>query len=282
MTEDARKTPRGAVHHLDAHGPTAIPLTSRGLSDLANHAMARLIDKTRAGHLSEEAKACMQSPMATALATALCDDMTDTADLMVSDLIDAGLSVEEVCLEHLAPAARCLGEWWETDRLPFTEVTMATARIQAMLRRMPTSRAAPRAFSENGAVFCAVPGEEHTLGVMMAADLFRRNGWDVGLLLGLDHADMIERLERDDRTVIGLSCSGDHSVDALERLMIALRNRRKDARIIVSGQIVHDAEAMGRLPKADAVVSTMEDAEACMEDFAQAFGDVRDRSMSKA
>jgi methanogenic corrinoid protein MtbC1 len=178
----------------------------------------------------------MQSPMATALATALCDDMTDTADLMVSDLIDAGLSVEEVCLDHLAPAARCLGEWWETDRLPFTDVTMATSRIQAMLRRMPTRRGAP-CLRGNGAVFCAVPGEQHTLGVMMAADLFRRNGWDVGLLLGLDHADILERLERDDRTVIGLSCSGDHSVDALERLMIALRKRRKDARIILSGQI---------------------------------------------
>jgi hypothetical protein len=143
MNEDARNTPRGDVHRLDAHGPTAIPLTSRGLSDLATHAMARLTTQPCAGDLSEEAKACMQSPMATALATALCDDMTDTADLMVSDLIDAGLSVEDVCLDHLAPAARCLGEWWETDRLPFTDVTMATSRIQAMLRRMPTRRRTP-------------------------------------------------------------------------------------------------------------------------------------------
>jgi methanogenic corrinoid protein MtbC1 len=92
--------------------------------------------------------------------------------------------VEDVCLDHLAPAARCLGEWWETDRLPFTDVTMATARIQSMLRRMPTGRGHIAAFAGNGAVFCAVPGEQHTLGVMMAADLFRRNGWDVGLLLG--------------------------------------------------------------------------------------------------
>jgi hypothetical protein len=50
--------------------------------------------------------------------------------------------------------------------------------------------------------------------------------------------EMIDRLERDDRDVIGLSCSGDHSVNELERLMIALRKRRKDARIILSGQIV--------------------------------------------
>jgi methanogenic corrinoid protein MtbC1 len=84
----------------------------------------------------------MQSPMATALATALCDDKTDIADLMVDDLLEAGVSVEDVCLDHLAPAARCLGEWWENDRLPFTDVTMATARIQSMLRRMPTRRGA--------------------------------------------------------------------------------------------------------------------------------------------
>ena len=280
MKQQARNTPSGSVHQLDAHGPTAISLTSRGLSDLAAQAMARVINNTRAGDLSEEAKACMQSPMATALATALCDDMSDTADLIVSDLMDAGLSVEDVCLDHLAPAARCLGEWWETDRLPFTDVTMATSRIQAILRRLPTSRKSPRGFGENGAVFCAVPGEQHTLGVMMAADLFRRNGWDVGLLLGLEHGEMVERLDRDDRSVIGLSCSGDHSVDALERLMIALRKRRKDARIILSGQIALDAAALRRLPRPDAVVTSMEEAEACMHDFAQDVADARRRSMS--
>jgi methanogenic corrinoid protein MtbC1 len=282
MNQDARKTPRGALHHLDAHGPSAIPLTSRGLSDLATRAMARICAASGAGDLSEEAKACMQSPMATALATALCDDKTDIADRMVDDLLEAGVSVEDVCLDHLAPAARCLGEWWENDRLPFTDVTMATARIQSMLRRMPTGRATARSFSHNGAVFCAVPGEEHTLGVMMAADLFRRHGWDVGLLLGLEHAEIVDRLARDDRDVIGLSCSGDHSVNALERLMIALRKRRKDARIILSGQIVRDADALARLPKPDAVVADMDEAEASMRQLTRTSAQERGRSVSRA
>ncbi|MCU4654106.1 cobalamin-dependent protein [Roseibacterium sp. SDUM158016] len=203
----------------------------------------------------------MKSPIATALAVALCDDETDVADLMVADLIDAGVPVEEICLEHLAPAARCLGEWWENDRVPFTEVTMATSRIQSLLRRMPKGGIAVRAFGAKAAVFCAVPGEQHTLGVMMAADLFRRNGWDVGLLLGLEHAEILARLERDDRCVIGLSCSGDHSFAALQRLMQALREVRPGARIILSGQIAGDPAALSRLPEPDAVVRTMEEAE---------------------
>jgi methanogenic corrinoid protein MtbC1 len=280
--EDDRKSSRGALHNLDAHAPAAMPMTSMGLSELATRALARMTSTTGAGEISREAKACMQSPMATALATALCDDKTDLADLMVEDLIDAGLEVEEVCLGHLAPAARCLGEWWETDRLPFTDVAMATARIQSMLRRMPMGRIPLRAVGQNGAVFCAVPGEQHTLGVMMAADLFRRGGWDVGLLLGLDHTEILDRLERDDRSVIGLSCSGAHSVNALERLMIALRKQRSEARIILSGQIAADDDALSRLPTPDAVVTSMEEAQACMDRLSGGFGDDMRRTASFA
>jgi MerR family transcriptional regulator, light-induced transcriptional regulator len=224
--------------------------------------VARLREQSGAGELSEPARTCMQSPLAIALARALCDDATDTADLLVADLVEAGLSVEEICLDHLAPAAKCLGEWWENDRLPFTEVAMATSRIQAILRRMPAGgRGRHRSF-HRGAVFCAVPGEQHTLGVMMAADLFRRNGWDVGLLVGLDHAEILGRLERDDRCVIGLSCSGAHSLAALDRLMQALRGMRPDARLILSGQIVLDPAALARLPAPDAIVRSVAEAEA--------------------
>jgi methanogenic corrinoid protein MtbC1 len=127
MNENARNSDRGTGDDHGGHDSAIVSMTSRGLSDLAASALARLNNSHFAGDLSEDAKACMKFPLASALATALCDDSSDIADLMVFDLIDAGLSVQDVCLDHLAPAARCLGEWWETDRLPFTEVTMATS-----------------------------------------------------------------------------------------------------------------------------------------------------------
>ncbi|MDG4650626.1 cobalamin-dependent protein [Roseibacterium sp. SDUM158017] len=239
----------------------ASTLSEESLSQLATRALTRLHAERHASVLSDEAQACIRVPLATALATALCDDATDIADLMVGDLVEAGLSVEEICLDYLAPAARCLGEWWEGDRLPFTEVTMATARIQAMLRRLPAGRRGTPSAGAKGAVFCAVPGEEHTLGVVMAADLFRRIGWDMGLLIGLEHDEILSRLKRDDRAVIGLSCSGDHSLPALGRLMTSLRRARPDARLIVSGRIAGDARAVASLPEPDAVVTCMADAE---------------------
>jgi methanogenic corrinoid protein MtbC1 len=260
--DDALNAPRGAFEEAPMVAFTGTARDLSGLSDLAIRALARLSRERNAGSVSEAAQRALQAPVATALAHALCEDDSDLADLMVEDLMEAGLTVGEVCLEHLAPAARLLGEWWEADRLPFTEVTLATARIQSMLRRMPIGRGAPRRHGVKGAVFCAVPGEQHTLGVMMAADLFRRDGWDVSLLVGLDHDEVLSRLVRDDRDVIGLSCSGAHSERALDRLMRALRDQRPEARLILSGQIAADAKALARLPEADATVTCMAEAEA--------------------
>jgi len=220
-----------------------------GLNDLVVRALERLKRESGAGAVSEEARRCMQSPVATALACALCDDASDLADLMVADLIDAGVSVEEVCLDHLAPAARCLGDWWESDRLPFMEVTMATSRIQSLLRRMPANRDGAGAPGEKGAIFCAVPGEQHTLGVMMAADMFRRVGWDVALMVGQSHDEIMDRVRRHDRLVIGLSCSGDHSFAALKRVMTSIRRNRPEAHVMVSGHITAAPARLADLPQ---------------------------------
>lgn len=274
MTYDDACSPRRAdLNELFAVSRELPARSASGLNDLAARALARMCEQTGAGIVSAEAKLCMQFPVATALARALCDDGSDTADLIVADLIDAGLSVEDVCLDHLAPAAQCLGEWWESDRVPFTDVTMASSRIQSMLCRMPALRRMPAASRQKGAVFGAVPGEEHTLGVLMAADLFRRQGWDVTLLVGLGHDEMLARLSRDDRPVIGLSCSGSHSVPALRDMITDLRRARPDAEIMVSGGVTGDADALSSLPQPDAIVATVDEAQARMDALAERLAD---------
>lgn len=205
--------------------------------------------------------------MPTALAYALCDREEDAAKVLIDDLLAAGVSVEDVCIDHLAPAARRLGEWWETDRLPFTDVTLATARIQSMLRQMPANRTSVTCADGKGAIFAAVPGEQHTLGVMMAADLFRRHGWDVSLLVGQSHDELIDRIARDDRAVIGLSCSGDHSFPALKRLMHAIRRNRPNTHVLLSGQIVTLPDRLSDLPLIFKTVSDVASAEAIMREI---------------
>jgi methanogenic corrinoid protein MtbC1 len=232
------------------------------MTAMAHSALSRLCNERKAREMSPDIRSALGDPVAAALAYALCDRDESTAQELVDDLLEAGLSVEDICLDHLAPAARRLGELWDTDRLPFAEVTMATGRIQAIVRHLPRSRVPITCTSGRGALFCAVPGEEHTLGVMMAADLFRRHGWDVGLLMGLDHDDLIARIADDDRPVVGLSCSGDHSYKALCDAVAAIRARRPDATILLSGQIVQTPARVEALAEDVTIVPDVAAAEA--------------------
>lgn len=234
------------------------------LSDLAQSAMARLCAERRLSKPPSTARSVLGDPCAAAMAHALCDSDDAAASSLVEELLAAGLSVRDVCLDHLAPAARRLGDLWSRDKLPFTEVALASARIQAILRRMPAARVMQSCGDGRGALFAAVPGEQHTLGVMMAADLLRRNGWDIGLLIGLGHDELINRISRDDRPVIGLSCSSSRTYPALRRLMAALARTRPDAQMLLSGQIVHDAARIKDLPAPAIVVPDVAAAEAEM------------------
>lgn len=248
-----------------AEGRSGCAHRTADLNDLATRAMARLCAERMAAVADPAlvpAQDVLGDPCAAAMAFALCDEDDLAASILVDELLEAGLSVEDLCLDHLAPAARRLGDLWDRNRVPFTDVALATARIQTLLRRLPAGRATPACSDAKGAVFAAVPGEQHTSGVMMAADLFRRNGWDVGLLLGLTHDELIDRIARDDRPVIGLSCSGTHSYAALRRLVGALAAMRPDAHLLLSGQVALDAAKVADLPAEVAVVADLSAAEA--------------------
>ena len=119
-----------------------------------------------------------------------------------------GASSETLCLGYLAEAARCLGEWWDSDRMPFQDVTVAAGRICALLRILRLERMTPLPDLRRAAIFAAVPGENHTPGITMAADLARDQGWDIVLFVGRSHEDLIHDFDRRTATLIGLSASG--------------------------------------------------------------------------
>ena len=93
----------------------------------------------------------------------------------------AGAPIESIYLDLLAPAARYLGELWEDDLCDFTDVTIGLGRLQKMLRDLNTEVEATRNPTANGLSILLVPtpGEQHTFGLAMVAELFRKQGWEV-------------------------------------------------------------------------------------------------------
>ena len=261
--DSAKRFPRRGDVSAEPTDPVEDPFAK-----LARLAMAKVVLDAREKVASQAAMAETPLPHVTKMAYALADTHHHLAEEMVAELLRLGLSIQDLCLDHLAPAARELGEQWERDELPFAEVTLATARIQAILRTIPASHAQVTGAGGHGGLFAAVPGETHTLGVIMAADHFRRLGWDVGLLIGMEHDEICTKITKDDRSLIGLSCAGRHSSKGLQKLIDDIRVRRPDMAIVVAGNIVHDKETMANLSYVDGIVDDLNLADKIMRDAA--------------
>ena len=67
------------------------------------------------------------------------------------------------------------------------------------------------------------PGEDHGIGVTIAADLFRQEGWEIDLRTDTDHEALLEHVEATRPQIIGLSLSTHRRLDALVRLVVAVR-----------------------------------------------------------
>ncbi len=200
------------------------------------------------------------------LARALIADEKDPATDMVFNLFEEGAGLDHVYLDHLAPAARLLGAWWDLDEISFSDVAIGTGRIYGIMRHVRTY-AGPAAAGDRtrSAVFAAVPGEAHTLGITMAADLFRERGWKVKALLGRSHDEIMTEISRDRSPVIGLSSGGPRTVEPLARLIVAIRMARPTAHVMVGGAAIRQAGSRVRLSDPDSTVSDMKQAQALID-----------------
>jgi MerR family transcriptional regulator, light-induced transcriptional regulator len=73
------------------------------------------------------------------------------------------------------------------------------------------------------AMFATVPGEDHGIGITVAADLFREAGWDIDLHVGANMSALVARIEATTPSIIGLSVTTNRHLDALVRLVVAAR-----------------------------------------------------------
>lgn len=247
----------GRAAPVDFRAVVGQPVPSSSGHDAACISLAQRVIWTLAARRKSDGRSSPRSIPTDldALCHALISDDAEAAARMIRRLRKAGASLASLHLHHLAPAARQLGAWWDEDRISFPMVTIGTARIQTILLELAQGEAAAPCRRPRCAVFATVPGEVHTLGVRMAADLFRSRGWHIDLKLGLDQRELLASLAACDAPVIGLSASGPKSLDALVRLVAALREAKPGLRILVSGQIASAGIDLCAVTGADAVAT---------------------------
>jgi hypothetical protein len=100
---------------------------------------------------------------------------------LIDGLRERGVSVESLYLDVFGPIARRLGEMWEDDSCDFSTVTVALGRLQRLLRELSPAFGTEIEHPANGrrALFVQPRDEQHSFGLSMVAEFFRRDGWDV-------------------------------------------------------------------------------------------------------
>lgn len=136
-----------------------------------------------------------------------------------------GTALETIYLELLAPTARRLGVMWEEDLCDFTEVTVGLWRLQQVMYDLsPVFQShAGEASGARRAMLVPAPGSQHTFGLFMVAEFFRRAGWEVSGEPTVSAAELVEAARRDWFDVIGLSVGSDLHIDALASVILAVR-----------------------------------------------------------
>jgi methanogenic corrinoid protein MtbC1 len=163
---------------------------------------------------------------------------------------------------YVAGAACKLGEMWDDDRISFIDVTLACGKLYGIIRglRHVLAPQITAGREVRPALFALVPGETHTLGIEIATDHFRREGWDVDMLVGLDHDALIAGADTRHYQAIVLVANSDRMMEPLTRLSFALRITQPVAHIIVAGGILDHHPDILKLVGAEAAMADLDSA----------------------
>lgn len=164
--------------------------------------------------------------------------------------------------DHYIPeVARRLGREWAEDCKTFADVTMGTARLQAMLREIGQEWYADSAGAAVGPTLLVIlpEGEHHTLGAMVLAARLRRSGVSVSLRIG-DTPPVLATFVRDrsfDAALISVACH--ERLETSARLVKTLKEATKGKlKIALGGAVLETGEYTASETGADVVTSDIE------------------------
>ena len=145
--------------------------------------------------------------------------------------------IVDFCIPQVA---RQFGDAWCEDRCGFAEVTIATARLQALLIRLQPHGAEDPDGTGRTALLMTVPGDHHTLGARVAAAQLVRRGVAVRTLHAA-HPDEAERALADgDYDMALISCASAHRLPAARTLCEAIHRSARPPRLVALGGLVLD------------------------------------------
>jgi methanogenic corrinoid protein MtbC1 len=182
----------------------------------------------------------------------------------VGTLLQSGLAMETIYVELMMPAARLLGDYWDDDSISFTDVTIGLSRLQQVVRTLgwKRSHADGPDHAARSALFAPVTSEQHTFGLFIIEDFFRRAGWRTWIETSGVDDDLVEMVRCHWFDLVGLSASSDTQIDRVTCAISGIRkaSRNPDLFILVGGRLFIEQPELVFLVGADATAPSGSDA----------------------
>ena len=146
-----------------------------------------------------------------------------------------GTSIERLYLGLITSVARHLDNLWLADVCSFMDVTLGLWRLQRVARKLSPIflQDASTRLSRYQALMVPLPGEQHTFGLYLVGEFFRRAGWSVCSMPLNTTDDLVAIVRKEWFTLIGLSLSCENRLEELARQIHIIRQASCNHRICV-------------------------------------------------
>lgn len=251
---------------LETTRPTALTQRNGWTSQLRQTIESEIIPRLMMAHRANGARPqllcapiVIEGKTVQEFATLVVEQELEVLRAYINALVEEGQSLESLFLELLAPAARHLGEQWKQDTRDFADVTLGLSRLQRLLqeygRQLECDNDA--AIQAGRALLVATEGEQHTFGLSILTEFFRRDGWDVTsktLSAGNEIASEVRTGRYD---IVGFSVSQDSMLGRVASCIEMVRKESGQRRIhiMVGGRVFLDNPALVSEVGADSTAS---------------------------
>lgn len=186
----------------------------------------------------------------------LLQHTSEVAGVYVDMIRREGVPLESILLDLLAPAARRLGALWESDDVDFFAVSLGLARLQTIVRELSTDAPDDDASRGLGGTVLLVPelGEQHTFGLQLVGEFFRRARWDVWMEQPDSAEEYLQLVGDEHFSVVGLAVGSESRLEHVASRIASTRraSRNRAVYVMVGGPIFLQKPELARQVGADA------------------------------
>jgi MerR family transcriptional regulator, light-induced transcriptional regulator len=207
----------------------------------------------RAGHGAPDSSDVLE------LVRLLLTHEVSVAAAYVETVRQRGATLDRVCLELLAPAARELGSRWEGDQCDFMQVTLALCGLHQLLRQLSAEFRSEEAehVLERRILLAPSPGEQHTFGLSVVAEFLQRAGWEVWQEFPRGTEDLLTVVRLNWFAVVGLSVGSDLKLEEIGNLIRSIRrvSLNRQVGVLIGGPALLAKPELVRFVGADATAA---------------------------